>query len=76
MARYIWVVQGCEHKFRSRLEAMEYLSFNRFFESMSGEPPKINIISRYTPAQYKRMLEFCAKLSVQSNYTEERVSSC
>jgi hypothetical protein len=76
MARYIWVIQGCEHKFKSRQEALDYMSFDRFFESMSGGLPKISIISRYTPTQYKRMLEFRAKLSVQSNHTEEGVSSC
>jgi hypothetical protein len=57
MARYIYMVQGCDHKFTSKKEAQEYASFDRFIEFMQGKAPGITIISRYTPKQYNVYLQ-------------------
>jgi hypothetical protein len=57
MARYIYMIQGCKHTFKSKQDALDYASFDRFFEFMRDTPPGITIISRYTPEQYKRMLQ-------------------
>jgi hypothetical protein len=55
MARYIYMVQGCDHKFTTKQEAQDYASFDRCIEFMHGKAPSITIISRLTPKQYKQM---------------------
>jgi hypothetical protein len=57
MARYIWTIEGCNHKFSSRQEALEYAGFDRWIEEMHGKPPGIFILSKHTPEQYKRYLK-------------------
>lgn len=55
MARYIYMVQGCDHKFTTKQEAQDYASFDRWLEFMHDKQPRITIISRLTPKQYKQM---------------------
>jgi hypothetical protein len=55
MARYIYMVQGCDHKFTTKQEALDYASFDRCIEFMQGKQPGITIISRFTPKQYKQL---------------------
>ena len=62
MSRYIYVVQGCNHKFTSKQEALDYASFDRWLEYMNGDSPSITVISRYTPKQYKLYLQRKEKL--------------
>lgn len=55
MARYIYMVQGCDHKFTTKQEAQDYASFDRWLEFMHGKGSGITIISRLTPKQYKQL---------------------
>ena len=54
MARYIYTVEGSAHKFKTKQEAMDYASFDRWAEHMNGGPQRLTIIARHTPEQYKR----------------------
>lgn len=63
MSRYIYVLQGCNHKFTSKQEALDYASFDRWLEYMQGDRPSITIVSRYTPKQYKLYLQRKEKLN-------------
>ena len=57
MARYIYMVQGCDHKFTTKQEAQDYASFDRCIEFMQGKEPGLTIISRLTPKQYNMYLQ-------------------
>lgn len=63
MSRYVYVVQGCDHKFTSKQEALDYASFDRWLEHMHGSEQRLTIISRYTPKQYKLYLQRKEKLN-------------
>ena len=57
MGKYVYTVMGSTHKFKTKQEALDYASFDRWIEGMRDEPPTITIISRHTPEQYKRWLK-------------------
>lgn len=57
MGKYVYTVMGSTHKFKTKQEALDYASFDRWIEGMNGAPPSMTIISRHTPEQYKRWLK-------------------
>jgi len=54
MSKYVYTIEGCPHKFKTKQEAMDYASFDRWTEYMNGAPQRLTIISRHTPEQYRR----------------------
>ena len=57
MGKYVYTIEGCAHKFKTKQEAMDYASFDRCIEFMQGQAPRITIIARHTPEQYRRYLQ-------------------
>lgn len=57
MSKYIYIVEGSNHTFKTKQEAMEYAGFDRLIEYMNGAPQRLTIIARRTPEQHRRYLQ-------------------
>ena len=57
MGKYIYAVEGSTHTFKTKQEALDYASFDRWAEYMNGAPPRLTIIARRTPEQHRRYLQ-------------------
>lgn len=57
MSKYIYIVEGSNHTFKTKQEALDYASFDRWAEYMNGAPQRLTIIARRTPEQHRRYLQ-------------------
>jgi len=60
MGKYIYTVEGSTHKFKTKQEALDYASFDRWIEHMNGAPRRLTIIARHTPDGYRR---YCQRIN-------------